>query len=1030
MTKWAFSKPQFTLMFLAILFFSGISSYLNMPRDEDPSYIMRAAQIRTSMPGASPERVEWLVTDKLEEVIQEMPEIDFIESQSKTGVSIITVNILESYKDMRPIWDKLRRKVEEAAINLPETASVPFVDDEFGDVYGVVFSIIGDGFNYATIKDVADEVRDELLYLPLVAKVDILGAQDERVFIDYDNAKLAELQLSPTQLGEILSKRNIISSGGIFETPIEQLVLEPTGDFESVDDIRETLIEIPGTDKIVPLRELATVYRSYIDPPVSKMRFNGEPCLGIAVSMRKGGNIVELGDQVSTLLKSLRTDYPIGIEFEMVAFQPERVTEKISGFVGNLLQAIVVVCLVMLLFLGVRTGLIVASLIPVAVVISFLVMSTMNIGLDQVSLASLIIALGMLVDNSIVMCESILVQIGTGKAPKEAAIDSARELQTPLLISSLTTAAAFLPIYLAESATGEFCASIFKVVTITLLCSWVVALTFIPLLCVRFLKPSEKKEVDPLKESKTYAMYREGLITMLCRPRLTMGVMVGALLLAIVGLGFVPKIFFPPNENALFTMELDLPIGSPLKRTEKMMEEVDAYIQREWVVTEEGDEGIVKWASYIGNGGPRWRLQHDPEAANPYYSFSLLTTTSFDAIFPAIRGLDDYLFNTFPDIKAKIRPLETGSPVSNPVEVRITGRDKETLFELTDQIIAKLETISGTRNVVDDWGLQTKKIVVDIDEARAARAGVTNSDVAYSLEAAISGVTITEYREKDKVIPVVLRSVAAKDSSLIGQQAFNIHSQSTGKSLPVRQVADVDIEWQAAENLRRDRFKTVTISCAKQESVTSAEITNELIPWVEEASKKWPPGYRWEMGGEFEKSGDANASIVAKLPIAGMLILILLMGQFNCARKTAIILLTIPLSIIGVTAGLLVMRSYFGFMTLLGIISLAGIVINNAIVLIDRIQLEIDENGLSPQNAIIVAAQRRLRPILLTTVTTVAGLIPLWLGGGLMWEPMAIAIIFGLVVATVLTLGVIPVLYRLLFKVDYQNFTYDSEPKK
>lgn len=1028
LTGFSFQNRQLTIMTFLLLIFAGFFSYNNMSRSENPGYIIRTAQITTTMPGASPERMELLISDKIEKHVQQLPEVEYIRSENKTGISVIYVDILERYTNMREIWDNLRRKVEDAERDLPDDAAKPIVDDEFGDTYGIVFAIIGDGFSYAEIKDIADDIRDDLKGIPDVAKVDILGVQDERVFIDYYDEKLAEVGLSPDQLGEILRRQNIIQSGGVIDSSLEQIALEPTGDFKSIDDIRSTLIKIPDTKKLITLGDIANVYRGYIHPPRIKMRTSGFPSLGIAISMRAGGNILQLGENIHTYIKQLKQNYPIGVEFEMIAFEPDRVEKKISEFMMNLLQAIVIVCAVMLFFLGLRTGLVVASLIPIAILITFVAMGYLNIGLDQVSLASLMIALGMLVDNAIVICESVLVEMKEGKKAMAAAIDSANELKTSLLISSLTTAAAFLPIYLAQSQTGEYVRSIFTVVTITLLASWVTAMTLIPLLCVWILKVEKEKEgEDPIKSSTFYSIYRKFLITMLRFRWVSIGFAALAFTLAMYGLNYVPNIFFPPSDLPILTVELENPIGSSIFRTENVIQHMDELLTEKYKVNDERKEGVIQWTSYVGYGGPRWRLQHNPEAPNPYYSYSIITATDQEAQQEVINGLNAFFFREYPDIKPKVRALEEGTPVKHPIEVRVSGRDINILYRIVDQVKEKLESISGTRSIDDDWGMKTKKIVVKVDEARANRAEVSNEDIARSMESALSGVSLTEYREEDKLIPVVMRSVAAKDSNMIESQTFNIFSESSAESVPIQQVADIGLVWEPGLIKRRNRFKTITVNALLDHGVTANNVEQVLIPWLDEQKKEWPLGYNWALGGENESSGKATRSIRSELPMAAMAIIFLLMLQFNDVRRTLIILCTIPLAMIGVTIGLLVTGSYFGFMTFLGIISLAGIVINNAIVLLDRIKIEINDNGRSPQDAIIIATQKRLRPILLTTVTTISGLLPLWFGGGALWEPMAIAIIFGLMVSTVLTLGVVPVLYALFFNVSFKQYVYGKE---
>jgi multidrug efflux pump subunit AcrB len=1025
-TRVAIEKNRVTIAFLAVILVAGVRAYLGMPQSEDPGFTIRTAMVITYFPGASPERVEQLVTDKLEKAIQEIPQVDVIRSQSKNGVSIILVDIQERYKVMRPIWDDLRRKVDRATGELPDGVIGPDVNDEFGDVFGTVVNLTGDGYSEAELKDVADDVRDELLLNDEVAKVEIHGAQEERIFVEYSNAHLAELGLSPGQLKQILESRNIIIPGGDVRTKNEEIVLEPSGNFESVDDLRRTIISLPGTDELIYLEDVAEIHRGYIDPPRRKMRATGEPGLALAISMREGGNILALGEQVKATIDRLQQSYPHGIEFDFTQFQAGEVEKKVDDFAGNLLQAVVIVMLVMLASLGLRTGLVVASLIPMTIVMSFIFMDVFNVGINSMSLAALIIALGLLVDNAIVMSESIMVSMSEGMSGKEAAIASAAELRTPLLVSSLTTAAAFLPIYLAKSAVGEYTAALFQVVTMTLLCSWVLALTMIPLLCVLFLKV-QRKETDEGFDTLFYRRYRSLLLMGLRRPWRGLLVVALAFFGSMQLFGFIPAIFFPPNERATLTAELELPTGTPLVRTEELVLQVEEYLEDTMLVgpeeVEAGKDGVTDWAAFIGEGAPRFFLSYGPEQASPEYAILVINTSSRAFVDVAAERLREFC-QQFPGLKAKIDPLPLGPPAGDPIEVRVSGRDTDTVFSLVEQVKNRLADVSGPRNISDDWGARSKKLLVRINEARAQRAGVTNEDVAISLQTLLSGITTTEYREEDKVIPVTLRSVGADRLDLAKLDSLNVFSQATGRSVPLKQVADLEVAWQPSNVRRRDRLKTVTVAADLDPGHTAIGVNRELVPLLEQDSASWPLGYSWEIGGEDEASEKANASIVEQLPVAGLLIVLLLVGQFNSVRRPLIILITIPLGLIGVVIGLLVMRSYFGFMTFLGIVSLAGIVINNAIVLLDRIKIEIEQNGLEPSRAVVESAQRRLRPILLTTVTTLGGLIPLYIGGGVMYQPMAVAIMFGLVFATALTLGVVPILYALFFKVSYKGFEY------
>ena len=1026
MTKFALDQKVVTSVALAFIVIAGFNAFLSLPRNEDPGFIIRVALVMTQFPGASSERVENLVTDKIEEVAQEIPELDFVNSQSRTGVSLVFVNIKEEYKDMRPIWDNLRRKVDRIRPELPEGIIGPTVDDEFGDVFGILITMTGEGYTYKELKDFADDVRDELLLLPEAAKVEIYGAQEERVFIEYRDERLAELNLSVGQFQALLASKNIIIPGGDIRIDNERIALEPSGNFSSVEDVRNTVIKLPGSQDVVFLGDICEITRGYVDPPQNMVRSSGAPGLAIGISLREGGNVINLGEDVRATLTDLHQQLPIGIEFDGIANLPGRVDDKIRAFVSNLLQAIVIVLGVMLLSLGVRVGFLVAALIPTTMLASTLIMSLTGIGLDQMSLAALIISLGMLIDNAIVMSESIIVQMRGGKSAYQSAIDAGDELRIPLLTSSLTTAAAFLPIYLAKSTAGEYTGVIFIVVSLTLLASWVLALTMTPLLCVQFLKIKKSEGSGENYGNRFYRTYRSGLMFALRNRWLTVGAAVGLFVLGQVGMGIVPNIFFPSDDRAFFTAKLSLPTGTDIAETESMVQQVEQFMEDQLSVRPDREEGIVNWATFIGGGEPRWILTTQPQQQLPSYAYMLINTTSYDAVFPSIDRLQEYCDANFPDLIAKIEPSILGPPITKPIEVRLSGKDADELFRIADGVKAEIEKIPGTRNIDDSWGRRVKKFLIEVNESRARRAGVASEDVAISLQSHLSGLQVTDFREENDIIPVTLRSVEGGSMDVGQIESINVYSQTTGRPVPLKQVANLIVEWEPSKILRRNRQKTVTVEADLLPGVTATSVTNQLIPYLEENRPSWPRGYRYEMGGELETSVKSNRSIGEQMPIAVLIIVMLLVGQFNSIRKPIIILSMIPMALVGVTIGLIVFQSFFGFMTLLGLISLAGIVINNAIVLLDRIRTEQEINGLSPQDSIVQAAQRRLRPILLTTMTTVGGLVPLYLGGGPMWEPMAITIMAGLLFSTILTLGLVPVLYSIFYKVSFKGYAEPS----
>ena len=1021
LTAYAIQNNRVTLTIVASLIIAGSLALEGMPKAQDPGFVVRTAVITTQFPGASPERVELLVTDKIEKKIQEMPEIDSITSESRTGISIIYANIKESYKEMRPIFDDLRRKVDVVTPKLPQGAQTPEVNDEFGDVFGSVYTLAGDGFSYAELKTVADELRDELLKEPDIAKVSIHGAQQEVIFVEYNNSRLAELGLSPQQLSASLASVNILLSGGDIVSGRERIALEPTGNFESVEDLQRTVILLPD-GSLVYLEDIADVYRGYKDPPKSVSRVNGEATLAVAVSMRDGGDILRLGERLDVLMPELVAKYPWGIEIEKIWFQAALVEQTVLSFTSSLLQAIVIVILVMVAFLGLRTGLVVGSLIPTTMVASFFVMQTFGITINQISLTALIIALGLLVDNAIVVVESIIVKRENGKDAITAAIETGIELKTPLLVSSLTTVAAFMPIGMAQSAVGEYTSDIFYVVGIALLISWLMAMTFVPLLSTVALKISARKDDsgEPFG-GRWYGYYRDLLGISLRHQYRFIAIIVLLFVFAIAGMGIVRQEFIAPSEDPVFSAKLELPLGTSIEASQALIAEVDKFIEETYFEPATGEPLIRNWLTFIGEGGPRFLLSLNPPNANPANTFVVVNTLDGKDVEEVIAGIEKYVRENHPDLAAQVKRLDNGPPVDFPIIVRISGSDIDTLYRLSDEVIDFLYAQPQVSVVQNSWGLQTKKLSVSVDQELARRSGVTSEDVAYSLQAGLTGIELTQYREDDELIPVTLRTVAADRQDLSKLDGLSVYSQSTGNIVPLKQVANVALVFEPGIIERRDRDRTMSLNVQLHPEATAAEVAVILKPWLAEAAQDWPAGHGYEIGGETESSGDANASIAAELPMAGMLILLLLVGQFNSLRRPVIILSTIPLGLIGVTFGLLIANSSFGFFTILGIISLAGIIINNAIVLLDRIAVEIRDFGRSEADAVLTACQQRLRPILLTTATTVLGMTPLLWGGTAMFKPMAITIIFGLAFATALTLLVVPVLYAMFFRVSFRQ---------
>lgn len=1034
LTAFALKNNMTVMVVVFMLALSGISSYISLPKQQDPGFIIRNVVISTVYPGANPARVEQLVTDKIEEVLQEIPEIDYIESDSRTGVSVVEVAFQEKFTDMRPLFDKVRRKIDDLKDegSLPSGAFGPFVNDEYGDVFGILYALQGEGFSDAELKEIADEVRNNLLGLESVGKVEIFGVQDEVIYIEYNGARLQQLGLTPTSLRNSLASANILESGGNIRVGQERIVLEPSGNYETVDALRQTVIRLPSNGGVTYLGNIANITRGYVEPAESMNRYNGSDALILGVSLKEGGDILVLDEQLNAVVPVIENSYPYGVSIKKVFSQPQLVENSVRSFMSNLVQAIAIVAGVMFLFLGFRTGIIVASLIPTTIVVTFVCMSYFGITVNQISLAALIIALGLLVDNAIVMAEAIMIRRENGEEKYAAAIAAGNEMSVPLLISSLTTCSAFLAIFLAESAVGEYTADIFKVVSIALISSWLMAMTFIPLMTIFVMKinPTTPSSSKDSYAGLMYRVYRKLLFPSLRFKFLPL--LAGAALFAVamMALPLVPQVFIPERDDPIINAKFEMPRGTDIAVTESIMVDLEKYMLENHFADSIGSEnqtnGIVDIVSFIGIGTPRYVLAIAPDQEETHIGAMIINLTDPLVIEEIIKDVELYAATNYPDLVVKMRKMENGTPIDYPIEIRVAGDDIDILYELIAPIKNELLMTSGIRDVNDDWGLRRKKLEIDINQDRARRAGVTNSDVALSLNTGLSGYQLTEFREGNDVIPVTLRSVSADRQNLSKLEGLTVYAQSGENSVPLRQVADINLVWEEAIIKRRDRVRTINVRTLHFPGVTATQVSNTFTPWLEEHSKSWPAGYSYEMGGEMETSQDAQASIGAKLPISGILIVLLLVAQFNNIRKSAIILCTIPLGLIGVTLGLLVADTIFGFFTILGLISLAGIIINNAIVLIDRINIELEQNGRAPGDAVIEACQQRLRPILLTTCTTVGGMLPLWISHDPMFETMAVSIIFGLLFATLLTLILVPVLYSIFFGVKYSEKSFSS----
>ena len=1031
LAEFSINKNRITLMVLSTIVLLGISMYFGLSRDSMPPYTVRVATVVSQFPGASPERVELLVTDKVEKVAQELPELKEVNSNSRTGLSIVTVTLKDEVapEKMQAVWDRLRRKLNSLQ-GLPEGVKPNLNDDGIGDVYGIVVGMTADGYSYAELKEFEDDIKDDLIKLPDAAKVELGGEQEERVFVEFDNTTLKEYNLSSSKLQQSIAATNILNSGGQVNLGDERIILEPTGNFNSVDDIREMLVPVGDGSQLVKLGDITRVTKGYIDPPNQVVRINGKDAISLHVNLKENANIIALGEEVDKVLSSWKPRLPVGIELTRVSSLDTYIDVKVNDFIVNLIQSIVIVLFVMLIFLGLRTGLVIASLIPIVMIMTLMIMGLIKMGLNQVTLAALIMALGMLVDNAIVVAETIMVKMEEGVERKQAAIEAFSELWMPLLISTLTTSAAFLAFYLSPTTMGDIVGPIFVVISIALLSSWIIALTVITMFCYLFIKIAPKGSKKPslidrvINTLKRY--YKDLILVALSNKYKVIAGIFLCFFLSLYGFTKIAFVFFPDSDRNMITIDINLPEGNKIETTTAVVKEIEQYMTDSLKVNSNRATGVVDWSSYIGEGPESYDLGYSPDEANSNYAHVLVNTSSFEVNNAMIARLDNFTYNSFPNADIKVGLLGSGGG-GTPIEVKISGSDPDELSKIAAATKQQLTAIAGTKNVKDDWGPKSKKFLIEIDQNRAQSAGVTSSDIATSLRTVLDGFQTGEYREEDKSIPILMRSDDNQQQSLASLETLNVYSQGSGRSVPLLQVAAIIPQWQYSKIKRSDIRRTVNVSSELREDGNASYITQQITPWLEEQKQNWPAGYSYEFGGDAEQTAESMGSVIGFLPVSGFIIVLLLVIQFNSFRKMGMVVLTIPLGIIGVVVGLLVFNEPFGFMPFLGVISLAGIVINNAIVLIDRMEIEQNDLGRTEQDAVIAACLQRFRPILLATFTTVLGLVPLYLSGGEMWEGMAIGIMIGLLFGTVITLLFIPAMYSALYKVKYKDYEFNND---
>ncbi|WP_394250450.1 efflux RND transporter permease subunit [Vibrio profundi] len=1004
-TELALKHERFTQVFLVMLLLLGINTFKNAPSKEDPEILIRSAVVIAQFPGMSPDRIENFITKPLERKIKQIPEVTEIKSWSRTGVSQITVTVHDKYFDLQPIWDSLRNRMDSMKSQLPDGTVGPMVNDEFGRVYSATIALSGDGFEERELRKTAEELQDRLSSVETVSQVELYGVNQERIWIKAKNGALENEKFQFRQIVSTLQARNVVLPGGNIQTDTLQIEIEPTGNFNTVEEILDLDLQERESGNSVYLRDLADVERGYEDPFNTPVYFNGERSIIIAASMASGSQSEHFGEKVLDFIAQSEAQLPIGMNLDLATFQPQKVKQSVSSATSNLMQTIAVVLAVVMVFLGLRMGLIVGSIVPLTILMTVIGMSIWGVELQRMSIAAIIISLGLLVDNGIVIAEFIKSKVSEGVTRVDAAIMASKSMATPLLTSSLTTILAFMPLLLAQDVTGEYLRSLSQVITVALLSSWFLCLFATPVMCVWFIKPSPKSELNK-PDSAFKNTYRKVISALLGARFITLLTVVSIFAVALYGFKFVTVQFMPGSERNQFLVFVDLPAGTRVEETDRVTTRLN-----QWLLDKEANPEVTSTVRYVGDGGPRFFLALSPVDRAPNRAFIVVNTTDFDAAAEMVKKTNKFIIEQLPEASGQAKRMWLGGTELGLVEYQVAGKDIDVIKNVAREIETALRKVPGAVGVANDWENDVPKLILNIDQAQALRAGVTSRDIATSLDSYLRGNQVTSFRDDEDVIPVL---VGASDEEKVLDKLFTtqIIASGGGEALPLIQFATIEATSEPSVIRRYNLERTVTVS-VKHESLQASELNKLVQPTFD--SIEIPPGYEITLGGELKGASKANGALFGYLPQCFGVMILLLLLQFNSIRRPAIILLTIPLSLIGAVSGLLIMDAYFTFPAMLGIFSLAGIIINNGIVLIDCIEQN-REKGAEIKDAIVEACVTRLRPIVMTTLTTILGLIPLAISGGEFWYSMSIVMIFGMAVGTLLTLGVVPVLYSLFFR--------------
>ncbi|MFL7026267.1 efflux RND transporter permease subunit [Enterovibrio norvegicus] len=1001
-------------MLTLIFLIGGTQAFFGLGRLEDPAFTIKDALIVTSYPGATPQQVEEEVTYPIEKAVQQLVYVDEVTSISSRGLSQITVTMKNNFgpDDLPQIWDELRRKVNDLRGSLPPGVNTPQVIDDFGDVFGVLLAVSGEGYSYQELEDYVDFLRRDLELVEGVGKVQVTGTQQEQVFIEISMRRLSNLGLSPDTIDNLLATQNLVGNAGALRIGDEYIRIHPTGEFTSVEELGNLIINEAGQEGLIYLKDVADIKRGYKEVPSNLLSYNGSEALHLGVSFAQGVNVVEVGERVDRRLAELKENQPIGIDIGVVYAQPTEVDTSVKGFVVSLGQAVAIVIIVLLCFMGLRSGLLIGLILLLTVLGTFIFMQYFAIDLQRISLGALVIALGMLVDNAIVVVEGILIGLKKGRTRTEAASDIVTQTKWPLLGATVISVTAFAPIGLSADATGEYCGTLFQVLLISLMLSWFTAITLTPFFASMFFKEEVQAEgeedVDPYN-GMLFVLYRKFLGGCMHRTGVTIVVLVGALAASLYGFTLLKQSFFPSSTTPMYMVDIWMPEGTDIRAMEENLIEIGAWVQNQ--------PNVEHVSTSAGKGIQRFMLTYAPEKSYSAYGEIIIRVKDYESVLPSMAVVRDHLDKGFPGLQYKMKRIELGPASGSKIETRILGSDPTVLRSIAAEVTDILNSDPDAVNIRHDWRERTKILEPQFNESQARRYGITKADVDELLMMAFSGLNVGIYRDGTTLMPIVTRLPEQERVDVKTIEGMKIWSPVLKDYIPLQQVIlGYEVIWEDPLVVRENRKRTLTVFADPDplKDVTAATLQKRIQPLVE--AIELPKGYSIEWGGEYESSGDAQESLFTTMPMGYLFMFLVTVFLFNSVKDSMIVWLTVPLAIIGVTTGLLLLDTPFGFMALLGFLSLSGMLIKNGIVLIDQINIEM-ESGKDELNAIVDAAVSRVRPVCMAAITTVLGMIPLL--PDVFFKPMAVTIMFGLGFATVLTLIVVPVLYRLFYRIKY-----------